>query len=175
LAKPVKLKDILEAFEYPETWQVYLNKKTGEIFFITDEDELILRLLDEGEEDVDDLPEWQRKALPDLLKNQMALKSGDCIELPSKFDIHEWDIMRRFALSIEDDRHSNQLLHALHGKGAFRYFKDTVHLLGITETWYQFRAHELEEVAVEWLEAKEVPYEREHRSSDQARSRKADR
>jgi hypothetical protein len=25
LAKPVKLKEVVEAFEYPETWQVYLN------------------------------------------------------------------------------------------------------------------------------------------------------
>jgi hypothetical protein len=161
LAKPVKLKDIVEAFEYPETWQVYLNKKTGEIFYITEDDESLLDSLEEEEEDVDDLPEWQRKTLPDLQKNREALEAGDCIALPSQFDIHEWDIMKRFALSIEDDRQSEPLLNALHGKGAFRYFKDTVHRLGIAEKWYRFRDRALEEIAIEWLEAEEIPYERD--------------
>jgi hypothetical protein len=161
LAKPVKLKEIVEAFEWPETWHVYLNKVTGEIFYISEDDRMMLERLKEEEDDLDDLPEWQRKALPDLRKNQEALDAGHCIALPSKFDIYEWDIMKRFALSVEDDRQSQQLLDALHGRGAFRYFKDTVHRLEIAEKWYSFRDHALEEIAIEWLEAEKVPYDRD--------------
>lgn len=161
MAKPVKLKDILEAFENPQDWENYLNKKTGDIFCVTEDDRLLLDELEQGEEDIADLPEWQRQALPELQKNREAVGAGDCIELPSRFDIHEWDIMRRFALSVKNGRKQEQLLNAIHGSGAFRYFKDTVHRFGMADEWYRFRDHALEEIAVEWLEAEGIPFERD--------------
>ena len=161
MAKPVKLKEITEAFEYPDNWEVFLNKRTGKIFFITEDDRLLLDGLEEGEEDIADLPEWQRSALPDLQKNREAVQAGDCLALPSRFDIHEWEIMRDFALSVEDIRKREQLLNAIHGRGAFRYFKDCVHRMGIADEWYRFREHALEEIAIEWLEANGIPFERD--------------
>ncbi len=158
--KPVKLKEIVDAFEYPEDWEVYLNKKTGEIICFSEGDRMFLDRIAE-EEDVEDLPNWQREALPNLQKNQEAVEAGDCVALPSHFDIHEWDIMRRFALSFGDSRKSDQLLDAIHGRGAFRYFRDTVHRLGIADKWYKFRDHALEQIAIEWLEANGIPFERD--------------
>jgi hypothetical protein len=47
-------------------------------------------------------------------------------KLPTKYDIHEWDIMREFAESVEPERLSDELQNAIRGAGAFRYFKDTL-------------------------------------------------
>ena len=59
--------------------------------------------------------------------------------LPDRFEINEWDMMRDFAGSVENEDHSETLLHAIHGKGAFRYFKDRVHDLALADAWHKFR------------------------------------
>jgi hypothetical protein len=50
-------------------------------------------------------------------------------------------------------------LRAIKGKGAFRYFKDTINRLGLREQWFQYRDEALKEFVVEWAEANNVPYE----------------
>ncbi len=159
LDRPVKLKDVVEALDFPEEWHVYLNRKTGEILYFSEDDRMVLERMEE-EEDLEDLPKWQRENLPELRERQEALESGQCVPLPSRFDIHEWEIMKRFCLSIGSDWQREFLLDAIHGSGAFRYFKSAVHRLGIAEKWYQFRAAAFEEIAIEWLEAEEIPFER---------------
>ena len=89
-----------------------------------------------------------------------VLNSEDFIALPDKFEIHEWSIMERFCRSLEDSTQRGQLLDAIHGKGAFRYFKDTIHRLGIADDWYQFRREALEDIASDFLEAHEIPFKR---------------
>lgn len=86
------------------------------------------------------------------------LDSEDYLPLPSKFDIHEYEIMQRFCCSIQDEELSNELLYQIRGAGAFRRFKDAIHRHGITEAWYRFRQAALEEIAIWWLEKHEIPY-----------------
>jgi len=83
--------------------------------------------------------------------------------LPGKFEIHEWSIMERFARSLTDAAESDELDAALHGRGAFRRFKDAAHRLGIADEWYQFRQTALEEIATEFLEAHGIAFHREPR------------
>ena len=78
--------------------------------------------------------------------------------LPSSFDIHEWDIMRRFCGSVESSPLSEELLDAIHGSGVFRMFRATIYRHEIQDDWYAFRGSELERIAIDWLEANEVPY-----------------
>lgn len=89
-----------------------------------------------------------------------VLESEDFIPLPSKFDIHEWSIMDRFAQSLTDEATSDELDAALHGSGAFRRFKDAVRRLGLEDKWYRFRETALEEIAIEFLEEHGISYER---------------
>jgi hypothetical protein len=63
------------------------QSETGEIVTVTDEDR---HLVEDGDLDEDDLPEWQRESLP---KVREALESGDFLALPDQFGIHEWAIM----------------------------------------------------------------------------------
>ena len=71
--------------------------------------------------------------------------------LPDSYDIHEWDIMRRFSDEQEEPARQ-QLMDAIHGKGAFRMFRSTVERLGLLQDWYDFHDAYLEEMAREWLD-----------------------
>lgn len=47
---------------------------------------------------------------------------------------------------------------AIHGKGAFRYFKDTLRRHEIESAWFDFRAAALRQIAIEWYEENEVAW-----------------
>ena len=53
---------------------------------------------------------------------------------------------------------ASQLERALHGRGAFRMFKDTVHRLGLQDAWYAFRDRALREIAIDWCEANGIEW-----------------
>ena len=152
MSLPVRLKDIVDAFdEGGDLFSHYLDKRTGEIFLISNEE------MSAAEEDelVSDYPEWQQDS---ILKAREILESDDFVELPSQIDIHEYSIMERFGQAYEDSRTSAELLRSIRGQGAFRRFKDTVHDLGIQDEWHEFRRNEFEEIAIDWLEANQIPY-----------------
>ena len=52
------------------------------------------------------------------------LNSEDWLELPTTYDIHEWEIMRDFSDAVDDERLRNELLDAVHGKGCLLYTSD---------------------------------------------------
>jgi hypothetical protein len=66
--------------------------------------------------------------------------------------------MERFAKSLTNMAASEALLAALHGRGAFRRFKDAIHRLDVTEAWHRFREAALEEIAIEFLDAEGIAY-----------------
>ena len=137
---------------------VYLNRQTGEVYSMHD-DELYLC---EEDADLEDLPEWQVKS---VAKNREIMEGDDWLALPGKFDVHEWSIMSDFSHSVEDSGVRDQLLSAIHGTGAFRYFKDTVIRHGIREQWFQFKAAAIEQIVADWLEEHEIKYSREDTSA----------
>lgn len=132
----------------------YLNQRTGELVTIRNEE---IGIIERGD-DIEDYPEWQH----DLIRQtQEALDSKDYLPLPSKFDIHEYAIMERFCYSVEDEEVSDELLYQIRGSGAFRRFKDAVYRHGIADDWFRFRQTALDEIAIEWLEAHDIPYTQE--------------
>lgn len=153
----VSLHDVIEAMNLmTDEATAYINRKTGELITLTDEE---LALVEDPDEAAA-APQWQKDLLP---KAREVLASEDFIPLPGKFEIHEWSIMERFAGSLTDAAVSDELDAALHGRGAFRRFKDAVRRLGIANEWYRFRDAALEEIAIEFLEAHGLPYHREPR------------
>ena len=132
----------------------YLNKITGELLLLSDEE---LSAAEEQEES-EDYPEWQREMIK---KAREVLDSGDYVELPSKFDIHEYRTMEEFCHSVNLPQLREQLLRKIRGSGAFGRFKQAVYSLGIEEEWYRFRDAEYERIATEWLEENGIPYSRD--------------
>jgi len=157
MAAIVSLRDVIDEMDMmSDEATAYINRKTGELMTVTDE----MFSLAEDPDEAEDAPEWQKEFLS---KVREVTASEDFIELPSKFDIHEWSIMERFARSVADGDVSDELEAALHGRGAFGRFKDALHRRRIADQWYRYRDAALEEIAIEFLEAHGIEFRREAR------------
>jgi len=149
---PVSLDDVARELDgLMEQATAFINRQTGEITTITD-DEISL-VEDELQEE--DLPDWQREMLPTVRE---IVSGENWVALADKFDIHEWEIMRKFADCVDDDDLSEDLQRAIHGKGAFRMFRATIEDAGIREEWFAFKHQALREIAQAALEELGVPY-----------------
>ena len=150
---PVSLNAVADEIETVSEQSVaYINRSTGELMTLTDEE---TALAAEEDSPDDDLPEWQAEMLP---KIREILAGGDWAALPTSFDVHEWEIMRRFGDSLADARAAQEIGRAVRGGGAFRAFRATVERLGLSDEWYQFKRRALLEIAREALEELDVPY-----------------
>jgi len=108
-----------------------------------------------AESDVDELSEWPDEIAQDAKR---VLSSDDYLEIPSKFDIHEYEIMERFCLSIPDVEISDDLLRKIRGSGAFHRFKNAIYRYGIEKDWFKFRDEAYSDIAISWLESKGLSY-----------------
>ena len=150
---PVSLQSVVNEMDVlGEEWTAYINKKTGELVTVTEEE---TNIVDVGGEDDEFIPEWQRGTLPKVRK---VLESGDFVVLPDKFEIHEYSIMEQFCLSIPDEGLQDELLHAIRGSGAFRRFKDAIHHKGIQDDWYRFRDENIKDIAIDFLESEGIAF-----------------
>ena len=137
-----------------EESSAYLHKKTGEIVNITEEEFQAA----EDEDSLDDYPEWQIeniKTASDILDNE-----EDYISLPSKYDIHEYEIMEQYSLNIKNGEKATALINAMKGRGAFRRFKDVIHKFGLADEWHEYKDNVLNEMAIDWCEENNIPFEK---------------
>ena len=154
---PVKLSAIVEAMEFQtDESSAYLNRRTGAIVIISDEE---FRAVEEGRP-LEEYPDWQREDI-EVAREILEDEEGVYVRLPTRFEIHEWRIMDRFARWVEDERISEELSYAIRGRGAFRMFKDAIHRLGVAEEWYEYRERALREIAAGWCEANGIRFEEE--------------
>ena len=79
-------------------------------------------------------------------------------KLPSKFEVNEWQIMEDFSLSVKSDRIREDLLDAIQGRGAFRYFRDTLRRHGVESAWHAFRTEALRQIAIDWCEENQIEW-----------------
>jgi hypothetical protein len=150
----VQLRDIIDALEMQFEESVpYLDLDTGQVVTVSED------LRSKAEEDGDEephLPDWQRD---EWEVAKQVVSTERFIPLPTKFDVHEWEIMQNFSRSVGSDGIREDLLRAIHGAGAFRTFKDTVRRLGIESAWFAFRADALRQVAIDWCEENQIAWE----------------
>ena len=155
MAVTVQLKDIVDALEMQfDESSSYLDLDSGKVETVSKD------LLSEAEESDDgeqpDLPDWQK---PEWEIAKRIVSTDRFKSLPTKHDVHEWEIMREFADSVESGKISEELLRAIHGAGAFRYFKDTLRRRGIEKQWFEFRDEALKTIARDWCEDQGVAWE----------------
>ncbi len=129
----------------------YVNRKTGDLTTVSEEE--LSHAENEGYSL--DIPEWQQEIVEEARK---VLADDNWIELPDRFDIHEYSIMERFCYSIDDERMQDSLLRAISGKGAFRRFKDRVAELGVRDDWFAFRDAAFKKIAVDFLESRQIAF-----------------
>ena len=149
----VRLSDIVDALEMQaDEYPYYLDLDTGQVVGVS---QGLLRDAEESD-DEPDLPAWQKDEWEIARR---IVFTGRFQKLPTKFEVHEWAIMRDFSHSVESDRIREDLLRAIHGTGAFRIFKDTVRRYGIEPAWFRFRTEALRQIALDWCEENHIVWE----------------
>lgn len=132
---PISLRAVVDALDVPsDEWVAYIHRQTGELVTITD---------------------YDREESTDALR---AESSEDFIALPTKFDIHEYEIIERFCGSLADETLQEELFSAIRGSGAFRRFKSAIRRHGIEKHWFAFRQEAMESIAASFLDAHGIPY-----------------
>ncbi len=155
---PVSLRAVIDAMEMQgHECHAYLNRRTGELITLSDE-ELHLAEGVPTPQELEEYPPWQREMIAQAGE---VLDSADYLKLPGQFDIHEWRIMEQFSYAQAAADTRERLRGAIKGRGAFRCFKDNLYALGIEAQWYRFRDASLAQIAVAWLEANAIPYQRD--------------
>ena len=135
--KKINLSVITEALdEKMEDWQQFYNIRTGEVETIPDFDFI-------------DRSDYEE--LIDKIENNF----DEWIHLPSRYDIHEYNIMERFA----DLKGSYELRKALQMRKPFRHFKDVAIRIGLIDEYYTSKSEELRKIARSWCINHEIPFE----------------
>jgi hypothetical protein len=82
---PVSLRAVVQEMDVPnDEWAAFINRSTGELFTITE------NLANAIEYEGSYLPEWEEEY---LLKARKVAEDENFIQLPSRFDIHEYEII----------------------------------------------------------------------------------
>lgn len=150
----VKLTDILEAIEFqPEEASSHLDRQTGEIILVTDEE---FRAA-EDDEPLANRPDWEQEAI-EKAQEIVADCENRFVELPTQFDVNEYRIIQDFCDSLEDRQLSETMYGLIKGKGTFRRFKDAIERYGIADRWYRHRQTALKGIAKDWCETYGIQY-----------------
>src|SRR5215471_10185944 len=146
MSKVISLREVISALEdASDECSSYLDPETGAIILVTEEERLLAEREDPEDDDAEDddaeddddqeIPVWQRELIP---KIRAALEGDRWLELPDRFDIHEWSIMERFSREQNIERIRKELLNGIHGAGAFSAFRSAIRIFGLEQSWYQF-------------------------------------
>ncbi len=146
----VRLKDIVDALQMQfDEMSSYVDTLTGKVHTVTLDE---IRAAEEDEEEPD--PDDEEFGIP----WRICFVDKTMLKLPDKREVDEWSIMEEFSESVKNARIRDELLNAIHGTGAFRYFRDTVKRHRIEQEWYAFRDDALRQIAIDWCEDHDVPY-----------------
>ncbi|MEO5347866.1 MAG: UPF0158 family protein [Magnetococcus sp. YQC-9] len=151
-AVTIRLRNLVDGFDLQnEEYASYLDRQTGEVVTIAHEE---TRAVERGAL-LEEFPEWQREMIS-LAQALLEDTSHRFLNLPDRWDFHEYGVMKEFCGSLGDTDASDVLFRAIQGKGAFRRFKDTLYQLGMIEQWYRYRDDALKELLVRWCRANNV-------------------
>ena len=137
----IKLNNVIEAIELASNeFDYYYNSETREIIMYADP---MITGIDQS----------------DFLEDLEADVDNKYIQLPTKFDVNDYDMMESFIWSIKDEKMQNELEEAIRGRGAFRRFKDKIQKFALEEQWFSYRDNAYKRIAIEWCENHNIEYE----------------
>ncbi len=120
----VKLSELIEILELDsDEASDYVDLQTGRVVRVWSS---LMEAVKEGnEEAMEGMQDWEKEEIE--AAKAIAADSGErFVNAPGKFDFHEYRQMERFIGTVEDRAAADQLSRAIEGKGAFRYFKDSL-------------------------------------------------
>jgi len=126
--EPVSLNDIVQEMQIiSDANMVYFQRSSGRFILISDE----YIWAAESDAPLDDRPEWEQEIIRETADFLYREDDGDDVPLPTRYDIHEYDIMTRFCSTVENRKIANDLFNSITGKKAFRRFKEALKRHGI--------------------------------------------
>ncbi len=150
----VNIDDIIDAVEFDsDMTESFLNTKMQQVCTFTSEE---LQAAEDNE-DLSDSAQWYAEAVSrakQYLENQ-----DDYLPLPEKYDFNEYRIIEKFISSVPVRKQAEMLSQAIHGKGAFRRFKDMLERLGLIDQWFKFREQKLREFVEFWCTENKIDFE----------------
>jgi len=154
----IKLEDVIQQLEFANKFsRSFFNKKDSQIYVIPEE---VKRYIEEDdlEDDLDDdfIPEWEQELIP--IAKDIRNNPENYIEFPDQFDIHEYSIMERFCLSLNDENLREVMYSSIKGSGAFQRFKNNIYKFGIENDWYKYKEESFKEIAIEWCKHNNIQY-----------------
>lgn len=148
-----KLSDLMDALEFDSPdYTTRYDREAGRLVMV---EESLLESVEEGDEEtLVDMPKEEVE-----IARAIVTDTGErFIDPPDKFEFHEYRQMERFIGSLDNADAAEQLWRAIKGKGAFRYFKDTLHRLGLQDQWYRYREEAMKEFVIGWAKGNQVAY-----------------
>jgi len=151
----VKIDDLVGEVEMQtDMHRSYYNKETGEFVRVKDR---AFMLVEDGKtlDDIDPSFEVQRRNF------KLALdiwENDNYVQIPTQFEINEWEIMKDFCYTIDDENIRGDLLNAIHGSGAFRMFKDKISQHGVRQDWFVYKKERFAEIAKGWSNEHDLEY-----------------
>jgi hypothetical protein len=128
--------------------QYYLDRETGEAVVIPNE---LMSAIDGGEP-CDGLPDWELELVP--VAREISRGSERYDEIPTRAGGDGHRVMVDFTSTVKDARLRSRLESAIHGRGAFRRFKDTLREFPkVEEQWFRLKAERDKEDVKDWLES----------------------
>lgn len=127
----------------------FLDTQTGEYILIPGE--VISALEEEDEEQLGDLPDWE-KADVEKAREILDDPGERYVEIPATDSSEGYGVMALFVKTVTDDRMKELLLFALSGPKPFRRFRDALEKSPQErDRWYAFEAETQRDAAREWL------------------------
>jgi hypothetical protein len=149
----------------------YLDLQTGRVLGVDDDArwtlEELLEEFDAGEGDPlvafeellrqrDDIHDWQKSVLLDAARVEFDSK-GCYLAIEADDPYQDYNDMASFIGMLDDDDLQEQLERAIHGRGAFRYFKDVVaRYPEVQEQWYAYKDAQAERRLLRWLDDHDI-------------------
>lgn len=155
MSKPVRISELVDALEMmSDEWSGYFDKETGRVIVLLT-DWIDAAEFDEEDELDSDSERWKiSEPGPEEMELARAIVGGSdserYLEIPNKFDFHEYRHMQDFIRTLPADRIQDDLWNAIRGKGAFRRFKDVAARRGVINAWYAYRDEAIRRHMIEW-------------------------
>lgn len=155
----IPIDELMNGYEIPEEWFGCFDRETGQV--LTFEADLIREAENAMEEGLGD-ESWARGSPweEDVNTAVRSIAAGTdaerYVELPSKFDFHEYRRMEEFIETMPEGDAKDQLEESIIGKRVFRRFKDTAQRLGVIDRWYAFRNVALERFLRRWAQVHDI-------------------
>ncbi|WP_297522512.1 hypothetical protein [uncultured Clostridium sp.] len=147
----VNLEDVIESIEFEnESLNHYYNKKTGIIIYVEDKESAGYSADDFAR--INDFEDWEKElieALYDFRENP-----SEYIQLPTKEEMREEDMMIEFLLSLNDGSVKRKELENFQARDIIDIIKEK----GQLNEWYDFRDDTEEVIAKAWCRKNNIEF-----------------